>query len=241
MRTFAVEPPAAPEAVPPGLGRLGPWLARLAAAQSSWPPAPPARIGRPDAVEGVDAGVDAADRLVDGGADLLVLAGGGPPGPALALLAVLLDLEPVAAVGTGSVPGWAGLVGTVRDGLRAARPHLGDPDQLLLVTGAAEVAGLAGVLLQAAVRRTPVLLSGAPDVWAAAVLAERTAPGTAAWLLAGCSPAGGGAAAAVSELGLEPLLDLRVARPEGADLALALLLPAVELAREPAAGTAARA
>ena len=230
MRTFAVEAPGAPRTAPPALGRLGPWLARLAAAQGSWPPVPPARVGRAPAVRGVDAGSAAADALVDSGVDLLVAAGGGPAGPALALLAVLLDLEPVAAVGTASQPGWAALVGAVRDALRAARPHLGDPDELLVVTGADEVAGLAGVLLQAAVRRTPVLLSGAPDVWAAALLAERTAPGTAAWLLAGCSPAGGGAAAAVADLGLEPLLDLRVAGPEGADLALALLLPAVELA-----------
>lgn len=231
MRSFPVEAPEAVAAVPPALGRLGPWLARLAAAQGSWPPAVPSRVVPVPAVRGVDAGAQAADRLVDGGADLLVASGSGTAGPALALLAVLLDLEPVAAVGTGSVPGWAGLVAEVRAGLRAARPHLGDPDRLLAVTGADEVAGLAGLLLQAAVRRTPVLLSGAADVWAAALLAERTAPGTAGWLLPGCTPGGGGAAAAASELGLEPLLDLRLAGPEGADLALAVLLPAVRLAR----------
>jgi len=231
VRSFPVEAPEPVPAILPALGRLGPWLARLAAAQGSWPPALPSHVVPAPTTSGVDAGAEAADRLVDAGADLLVVAGGGPTGPALALLAVLLDLEPVAAVGTGSVPGWAGLVAEVRTGLRAARPHLGDPDRLLAVTGADEVAGLAGLLLQAAVRRTPVLLSGAADAWAAALLAERTTPGTADWLLPGCSPAGGGAAAAVSELRLEPLLDLRLAGPEGADLALAVLGPAVRLAQ----------
>ena len=93
----------------------------------------------------------------------------------------------------------------------------------------------AGLVAQCAVRRTPVLLSGAPGALAAAVAADRLAPGTGPWLLLGCSPPGGAPAVASAQLRLEPLLDLRIALPEGADLALQVLLSAVDLASSPPA------
>lgn len=215
---------------PASLGALTAPLLRLARAQGAWPPVLPSRVATAPAAVGWDEGMAAADRLVDGGADLVLVRGGADQGPALALLAVLLNLEPVAAVGTSSTFGWAGLVATVRDGLRASRPHLGDPEALVVALHAESVAGLAGVLAQSAVRRTPILLSGAPDAVAAAVLAERIAPGAAQWVIAGCSAAPGGAAAGLADLGLEPLLDLRLPGPEGADLALDLFRSAVRLA-----------
>ena len=230
MRTYP-EPPDALEAAAPQLGALGPPLVRLARAQGAWPPVAPARVVDAPAAADWQAGVAAADALVDGGADLVVAAGSSDGGDrALGLLAVLLDLEPVAAVGTAAAPGWAGRVAAVRDGLRAGRPHRADPTRLVAALGVEAVAGLAGVLGQCAVRRTPVLLSGAADVVAAALLAERVGPGTADWLLAGCSPPAGATARALSDLGLVPLLDLRLDRPEGAALALQVLLRGVGLA-----------
>ena len=224
-------PPTELDAPPAALGGLAPALGQLARAQGAWPPRPLERVTPAPEVDSWAAGTAAADRLVDEGTDLVVVRGGGPRGPALALLAVLLHLEPVAAVGTASTPGWAGLVATVRDGLRASRPHLGKPAALVASVGAGAVGGLAGVIAQSAVRRTPVLISGAPDAVAALVLAERVAPGCLAWVLAGCSAPPGGAAAGLDDLRVVPLLDLRLPGPEGADLALGLLRAAVELAR----------
>ena len=198
-----------PASAPPPLGRLGPLLLRLAALQDTWPPRRPERVVPARDAEGLDAGAAAADALADEGADLVVVSAGGPAGPALALLAVLLDVEPVPAVGTAAAPGWAALVAEVRDGLRAARPHRTDPEALLAALGAPGLAGLTGLVQQCAVRRTPVLLSGAPGAWAAALLAERRAPGTRDALIAGCSPPPGAPALALAELGLVPLLDLR--------------------------------
>ena len=74
-----------------------------------------------------------------------------------------------------------------------------------------------------------MLLSGAPGVLAAALLADRRRSGTRDALLAGCSPAPGGSALVLDELRLGPLLDLRLSRPEGADLALGLLLGGLDL------------
>ncbi|HEU0100738.1 MAG TPA: nicotinate-nucleotide--dimethylbenzimidazole phosphoribosyltransferase [Mycobacteriales bacterium] len=241
MRQFAVERPEPVAAGARGLGRLEPVLRRLAAQQGQWPPAVPTQVARVAAdpartsgmgtEQAVEAGAAAADRLVDAGADLVVVAGGGDGTPALVLLAALLDRDPVAVTGTTGAPGWAALVTAVRDGLRAARPHVHDPAAVLAATGAVEVAELTGLLLQCAVRRTGVLLSGAPDVWAAAVVAQRVSFPVGSWLVAGCSPGSAVVTAAVAELQLSPLLDLELDDPAAVELALGVLVGAVGLAR----------
>lgn len=218
-------------ALPLGLGRLGAPLLRLARAQGNWPPVTLTHPVTAPLTPDWDTGLAAGDALVDEGANLIVVGGGQDCGPALTLLAALLHLEPVAAVGTAATPGWVELVRSVRTGLRASREHLSDLIALVESVHARPVAGLAGVLSQAAVRRTPVLLSGAADAVAAAVLAERVGPGTSAWLLGGCSAPAGAAAVGLAELELPVLLDLRLGGPEGADLALEVLHSAVRLAQ----------
>ena len=240
MREFAVAFVEAPQRDAPELGRLAPVLRRLAAQQGSWPPVPPAQVARvaadPARTTGLstdaalEAGAAAADRLVDAGVDLVVVGGGGSRTPALVLLAALLDRDPVAVTGTVGGPGWTALVTDVRDGLRKARPHLADPAALLEALGAGEVAELTGLLLQCAERRTGVLLSGAADVWAAALVAQRVAPYVGSWLVAGCSPATPVTATALAELQLEPVLDLEIDDPAGAELALGVLVGAAGLA-----------
>ncbi len=239
-RDFTVTLPADPATPPAWLGGLGPFLARWAAQRGDWPPPAPAQVARviadPDRTTGLaprealEAGAAAADRLVDGGADLVVVSGGGARTPALVMLAALNDSDPVSVVGTTAVPGWAMLIVDVRDGLHATRPHLEDPVAMLDAAGATEVAELAGLLLQCAVRRTPVLLSGALDVCAAALVARRIAPATTGWLLAACSPADRTAQRSLSDLGLVPLLDLELDHPAAAELALGLLVGATGLA-----------
>jgi len=241
VREFGIAAPEPVGPAPAGLGRLGPTLRRLARQQGAWPPVPPAHVARItvdpartaalSAEDALEAGAAAADGLVDSGVDLVVAAGGGTRTPALVLLAALLDRDPVAVTGTTGTVGWAALVGAVRDGLRAARPHLADPPALLAAAGAVEVAELAGLLLECAVRRTPVLLSGAPDVLAAALVAQRVEPAVGDWLLAGCGPGAPAAVTAVRELRLTSLLDLELDDPAGAELALGVLVGAVELAR----------
>ncbi len=245
MRTFEVwspDPVAADRA--PALGLLRPHLERLATQQGAWPPRVPAHVARfepgrdhDSAEDALDAGASAVDGFVDAGADLVVVAGGGLPGttttsaPALVLLAALLDRDPVSVLGTTGAPGWTELVVAVRNGLRAGRPHLHDPRALLAAVGAVEIAELTGALLQCGARRTPVLLSGAPDVLAAALVARRVAFSVDSWLLAGCTPATGAAALALTDLRVAPVLDLELDDPLGAELALALLIGAVPLAR----------
>ena len=236
MRLTVEAPPAAP-AAPRSLGRLGPALAWLASVQGGSPPRRPSSphslvVGRDEVPGTVEGGVAAADALADAGCDLLLVGAAGDPVPGLVVVAALLDLEPVQAVGTSAGNDWAALTTGVRDGLRGARMHVGNPEGLLAVVASAALAHLTGVLAQCAVRRTPVVLDGAPVTAAAAVLAERLAAGAPAWQLAGQVPPAPGARLGLQDLGLSGLLDLGLALPVGAQLAWSLVEQALPLAQE---------
>lgn len=232
MKRLQVEPPpGAVQSVPRELGRLGPALAWLGSVQGSWPPGPPVQVRRVVLTESGsrEDGQRQADELADSGCDLVVLGAGGDQVPGLVVLSALLDLEPVQAVGTSAGAEWTRLTTGVRDGLRGARMHVGDPDGLLRTIGAGPVASCTGLLVQAAVRRTPVLLDGSATCAAAAMVAERLAPGAPAWWLAGQVPPVPAARQGLADVGLTGLLDLGFAGPEGSELALEVLLRAVTL------------
>jgi nicotinate-nucleotide--dimethylbenzimidazole phosphoribosyltransferase len=220
--------PAQLPAPPAELGRLGDALHWLAQAQGAWPPRPPAHR-RPltlDDGEGFAAGAAEADALADAGVDLLAVEGPAATTAALVALCALLDVEPVLAVGTASGPSWAQTVVAVREGLPAARLLLGDPESLV----ADPLLGRAtGLLAQSAVRSTPVVLGTSPVLAAAALAAERLFPGARRWWLAGSHAPSTVVRMAYADLALDPLLDLGLAMPGGADLAADLLLGGIRL------------
>jgi len=213
---------------PASLGRLGAALDWLAAALGAWPPIAPRQRRDLHVVDGTGlaAGRAEADALADAGVDLLTLEVEADPTAAHVVVCALLDLEPVMAVGTSGGPGWAQQLVAVRDGLRAARSAVGEPEQLAAdpVLGRA-----AGLLAQSALRRTPVILGGSVTVAAAALVAERIAPDARLWWLAGTSPVGAAARTAMLDLTGEPLLDLGLEVPGGAVLAADLVVRAVSL------------
>ncbi|WP_156751750.1 nicotinate-nucleotide--dimethylbenzimidazole phosphoribosyltransferase [Mycobacterium sp. E2497] len=179
-----------------------------------------------ETVAAIAAGRAIADEEVDSGADLLIAGdmGIGNTTPAAVLVAALTNTEPVAVVGFGTGiddAGWARKTAAVRDALFRTRPVLPDPVALLRRGGGADLAAIAGFCAQAAVRRTPLLLDGMA-VTAAALVAERLAPGARLWWQAGHRSTEPGHALALTELGLEPILDLRMRLGEGSGAALAL-------------------
>jgi nicotinate-nucleotide--dimethylbenzimidazole phosphoribosyltransferase len=138
--------------------------------------------------------------------------------------------EPVAAVGRGTGiddAGWMRKTAAVRDAMFRARRA--EPAELLRIAGGADLAAMTGFLAQAAVRRTPVLLDGLV-VTAAALLAERLAPGARAWWQAAHRSPEPAHTLALNSLGLEPILDLgmRLGEGTGAAVALPVLRGAVE-------------
>ncbi|BBY30578.1 nicotinate-nucleotide--dimethylbenzimidazole phosphoribosyltransferase [Mycolicibacterium sediminis] len=174
----------------------------------------------------IDAGRRIADEEVDGGADLLIAGdmGIGNTTPATTLIAALTDTEPVAVVGRGTGiddAGWMRKTSAIRDALFRARPVMSDPVALLRVCGGADLAAMAGFCAQAAVRRTPVLLDGVV-VTAAALAADRMAPGARQWWQAGHRSVEPAHTLALSRLGLEPIVDLGMRLGEGTGAAVAL-------------------
>jgi nicotinate-nucleotide--dimethylbenzimidazole phosphoribosyltransferase len=109
---------------------------------------------------------------------------------------------------------------------------------VLRVAGGADLAALAGLLVQAALRRTPVILDG-PAACAAALAAERIAPGARGWWLVGGVSPDPAATLAIGALGLTPLLDLRITADDGTGALAAATL--VTAAAESAADLAAAA
>lgn len=179
-----------------------------------------------ETVAAIAAGRAIADEEIDAGADLLIAGdmGIGNTTPAAVLVAALTNAEPVAVVGFGTGiddAGWARKTAAVRDALFRTRLVLPDPVAVLRSGGGADLAAMAGFCAQAAVRRTPLLLDGMA-VTAAALVAERLAPGARQWWQAGHRSTEPGHTLALIELGLEPILDLRMRLGEGSGAALAL-------------------
>ncbi len=194
---------------------------------------PSGRIDREDAL--TTAEFDAAfehgrsivDEEVDSGCDLLIPGdmGIGNTTPAAALVAGILGLEPVAVVGRGTGiddGGWMRKTTAIRDALTRARKSVGrDPEGLLRVVGGRDLATLAGMLVHAGARRTPVILDGVVSC-AAALAAERMATGARAWWVAGTRSTEPSQSKALQALGLEPLLDLGLRLGEGTGALLAV-------------------
>ncbi|GJF10943.1 nicotinate-nucleotide--dimethylbenzimidazole phosphoribosyltransferase [Mycolicibacterium cyprinidarum] len=188
----------------------------------------------PDEVkEAIEAGRQIADEEVDGGADLLIAGdmGIGNTTPATTLVAALTDTEPVAAIGRGTGiddAGWGRKTAAVRDALYRTRRSSADPIALLRICGGADLAAITGFCAQAAVRRTPVLLDGVV-VTAAALAAERLAPGAKQWWRAGHRSTEPAHSLALRDLELDPIVDLgmRLGEGTGALVALPILRAAV--------------
>jgi nicotinate-nucleotide--dimethylbenzimidazole phosphoribosyltransferase len=181
----------------------------------------------------IAAGQRIADEEVDAGADLLIAGdmGIGNTTAAAVLVAALTNAEPVAVVGFGTGiddAGWTRKTAAVRDALFRARLVLPDPVGLLRCCGGADLAALAGFCAQAAVRRTSLILDGMA-VTAAALVAERLAPGARQWWQAGHRSTEPGHGLALAALELDPILDLRMRLGEGtgATAALSVLRSAV--------------
>ncbi len=186
-------------------------------------------LTREDAAQAFLAGVAIADEEVDAGADLLIAGdmGIGNTTPAATLVAVLTDADVASVVGRGTGiddNAWMIKCVAVRNAARRGRLHRGDQIALLAEVAGADIAAMAGFVLQAAVRRTPVILDGVVS-GAAALVAHRIAYRASAWWLAGHLSPEPAHAKALEWLDLSPLVDyeLRLGEGTGALVALPVL------------------
>lgn len=183
----------------------------------------------------VEVGRRVADQEIDSGADLLIPGdlGVGNTTVAAAVLGAFTRTEPVAVVGPGSGLTdelWKIKVEAIRDAMFRVRTLVAEPEEILRKIGSPDLVALVAFIAQAAARRTPVLLDGAP-VTVAAFLAERLAPGTKHWCQAGQLTPEPAHLIALQALELTPLiaLDMNAGQGSGALAALPLVKAAAEL------------
>ena len=227
-----------------GAGALAELAARAGAAVTVVDPAEVAGpVETADACEadavadGLRYGWELAQRAVDAGSELLVLAAGGPGQDAAAALvtAVLTSTEVprvlgpvVAADGRIDDNAWMRRCAAARDAryrLRrrdlAAPGSVREPVSLLAAVGGYDLAVATGLVLGAGYRRTPVVVDGPVGV-AAGLLAHEYAPAVRRWLLLAEQGRDPAVRAGARVLGLTPVTELGLALGEGTG-ALAVL------------------
>jgi nicotinate-nucleotide--dimethylbenzimidazole phosphoribosyltransferase len=178
----------------------------------------------------VDLGRSIVQRLGADGLICLGEVGVGNTTIAAALAHALLDLSVDEVVGLGAGAD-AVMIERKRDivtrATRRARStygeRLSEPSIALTALGGPELALLAGVVLGAATRPAPVVLDGLVTSLAA-LLAVRIEPAAQSILVAGQRSRERAHAAVLTELGLEPMLELRLRAGEGVGACLAAQL-----------------
>ncbi|MET1063165.1 MAG: nicotinate-nucleotide--dimethylbenzimidazole phosphoribosyltransferase [Aeromicrobium sp.] len=178
--------------------------------------------------QAIAVGETVAAEEIAAGAQLLISGdmGIGNTTPAAALIAVSLGLAVADVVGRGTGLDEAGLArktAIVQQAVDRAADRVTDPVETLAALGSADLAASAGFMAAAARAGVPVLLDGVISV-AAAVLADRLAPGAAAWFAAGHRSTEPAQSLALDKLGLEPVLDLGMRLGEGSGAVAAVPL-----------------
>jgi nicotinate-nucleotide--dimethylbenzimidazole phosphoribosyltransferase len=202
-------------------------------------------LTRTEALTAVEVGIRIAGTLIDGGDRCLLTGDMGIANttPAAALIAAFTGADPTAVTGRGTGiddATYARKLAAVTAALRRHAPDPADPLAVLAAVGGLEHAALAGLVLGAAARRTPVVLDGVIAV-SAALAAAAFAPDAVTAMIAGHRSAEPGATVGLGHLGLTPLLDLgmRLGEGSGAILALPVVSAAVRVLHEVATFDAA--
>lgn len=196
-----------------------------------------AAMSRAEAVQALEVGIEIANRLVDGGADLLVTGdmGIGNTTPSSALIAAFTGTpaDVVTGRGTGIDDEMLARKAEIVAAAVARVAGVEDAVDLLAELGGLEHAGIAGLVLGGAARGVPVVLDGV-IAGAAALVAQRIAPQVVDYCIAGHRSLEPGHVAALGQLRLRPLveLDLRLGEGTGAALAVPLVQAAAKIMNE---------
>jgi len=177
-------------------------------------------MSREEALRAIEVGIETARDLVAAGNKALITGEMGVANTttSAALISVYTGVDPAEVTGRGT-----GINDEVRRALELHRPDPADPIEVLAAIGGLEHAAMVGLLLGAASLRTPVILDGV-SAGAAALVARTVAPEVLAACIAGHRSAEPGHRAALTKLGLRPLLDLDLRLGEGTGALLALPL-----------------
>ncbi|MBI2755912.1 MAG: nicotinate-nucleotide--dimethylbenzimidazole phosphoribosyltransferase [Chloroflexi bacterium] len=193
---------------------------------------------RDQAARAIGVGMDIAADEAARGMDVVCLGemGIGNSTAASALVAAVTGRPPAEVTGRGTGIDDRALerkIAVVQAALAVNGAHLDNPFDTLAALGGLEIAALVGVAIEAAARRTVVVLDGFIAT-AAAMMAVEMDPAVRPFLVAAHRSVEPGHQAALAHLDLEPLLalDLRLGEGTGAALALPVLDAALALLDE---------
>ncbi|WP_373311565.1 nicotinate-nucleotide--dimethylbenzimidazole phosphoribosyltransferase [Streptomyces mashuensis] len=183
-------------------------------------------MSREEALRAVEIGIETARDLVTAGNKALLTGEMGIANTTVsaALISVYTGADPAEVTGRGTGINdemHARKVDVVRRALELHQPDPKDPIGVLAAVGGLEHAALVGLILGGASLRTPVILDGV-SAGAAALVARAVAPEALAACIAGHRSAEPGHVAALTKLGLRPLVDLDLRLGEGTGALLAL-------------------
>jgi nicotinate-nucleotide--dimethylbenzimidazole phosphoribosyltransferase len=162
---------------------------------------------------------------IAGGTDLLILGEMGIGNTTIAA-AIYYALYGGAAsdwAGRGTGVDDAGLtrkIAVIEQAIACHKSHLSDPLEVLRRLGGREIAAMCGAILAARLQRIPVILDGYVVTAAAAILHKMDATALN-HCIAGHVSAEGAHAHVLANIGLEPLLNMRMRLGEGSGAALA--------------------
>ncbi|MDP8938028.1 MAG: nicotinate-nucleotide--dimethylbenzimidazole phosphoribosyltransferase [Actinomycetota bacterium] len=194
---------------------------------------------RDEAALALGVGAAVAAEAVAGGARCLVTGdmGIGNTTPSAAVVAAFTGRAPEEVTGRGTGIDdrtWARKVEVVRAAVDRLPPGaVDDPLGVLASVGGLEIAALGGFVVGGAAARVPVLVDGVVAL-AGLLVAAALAPTAVDFCFAGHRSPEPGASAALTALGLDPVLDLgmRLGEGTGACLALPVLQAAAKVLRE---------
>ncbi len=182
---------------------------------------------REQAEQAVLAGVELVEKYRDG----LDIIGTGDMGignttPSSAIVSVITGADPELVTGRGTGiddAALAGKVATIRKAIAVNRPDRKDALDVLAKVGGYEIAGIAGVVLGAALHRIPVVVDGFIST-AGALIAAELCPAAKDYIIAAHQSVEIGHRKMLERLEQRPLLDLNLRLGEGTGAALGIQL-----------------
>jgi nicotinate-nucleotide--dimethylbenzimidazole phosphoribosyltransferase len=181
-------------------------------------------MSREEAVRSLEVGIEMASMAIADGCTILGTGemGIGNTTPSSAMLSVFGDIDPSEVTGMGAnLPDEKVLhkIEVIKRALAINVPDSNDPLDVLTKVGGLDIGGMAGVMLGAAYRKTPVIVDGFIST-VAAILAVRLCPEAKDYMIPSHKSREKGARFASALLGLEPPLDMQMRLGEGTGAAL---------------------
>ncbi len=183
---------------------------------------------RQEALRCIEAGIGLADSYAEKGYKIFGTGdmGIGNTTPSSAIASVLTG-RPVSEVtgkGTGiSDESLQRKIRVIEDAIRFNKPDATDAIDVLSKVGGAEIGGIAGLVLGAALNRTPVVIDGFIST-AGALIAYCLEPKTKDYMFAAHNSVEKGHKTMLGKMGLKPVLDLDLRLGEGTGAALSMML-----------------